>query len=620
MANIFSPMDKRSFSAFFVARFPVARFPMAVILLMLASAAYAQTGNRQKTIDSLKEVIGARKDSLPALRQYIAILGLKNDTVKTQFDAWMKQYPKSYSIPYALGEAYYKAKDREGAVNYFMKAYRAGDTAQRMFKMMSVAQEEKWAIDVPITVNTIDSLKRVIEGHPDSTMPLQQYIFVMGNTNETLPAQFDAWMKQFPNSAAIPFVIGETYCNMESPKATPFLLKAVELKPGNAPAWEMLSIDAERWGNEDLAREYMGKASAAAPEDAGYAFYYAMDFERTDPALWRKKLWELTKKFPDNERGAQGLYWLAFRSQDSKEKLDVYEQLRKLYPPAKFSWSEGGMDGLYGLYLQQGFTDKAIELATSMGDKEGFPEKAESAKRIRVVRGLIKDKKYTEAKQEIGHLKLPRYSEATNMLALLKAEVSDAAGSPQSAYDSLLLVQAKEPDDGIADAIAKYGTKLGKSKQQTEKDLWSIRDKKIKPAPPFELGLYTSDAKAKLEDFKGKVVLMTFWFPGCGPCRGEMPHFQHVVDKFSKNDLAYIGINVTPEQDEYVLPFMKGTKFSFIPLRGNEKWAEQVYHVRGEPTNFLIDKDGKIVYSDFMITGNNERMLELMIKSMLERI
>jgi hypothetical protein len=64
---------------------------------------------------------------------------------------------------------------------------------------------------------------------------------------------------------------------------------------------------------------------------------------------------------------------------------------------------------------------------------------------------------------------------------------------------------------------------------------------------------------------------------------------------------------------------MRGTKFSFTPLRGNGEWAKQVYHVRGAPTNFLIDREGRIVYSDFMIDANNERMLELMINSVLAK-
>jgi thiol-disulfide isomerase/thioredoxin len=583
------------------------------------SAAFAQSGSRQARIDSLQQVIDTQKDSSAALRQYIGILGVANDTVTTQFAVWMKKWPKSASVPFALGEAWFRARDRNKTFDYLRKAIMAGDTSARLFQMLHIADEERWAVDVTRTANTVDSLKRVIESNPDSLLPLQQYTFVLGSRNDTMVEQLNAWMQQFPRSTAIPYALGENYYNEESPKAKPYLLKVVALDPQNFKVWEMLSIDAERWGNSDSAREYMGRAAAAAPTEPSYAFYYAMDFEESDPAMFQKKLWELTQKFPESERGAQALYWLSYRSTDKKEKIKVLEKLRVLYPPVKFDWSEGGMDNLYDLYLQGGQTDKAIELAGAMGDKDGFPEKLVMAKDVAAVRAAIKAKNYVAAQQKVNHIKLPRYAQedAIAMIALLKAEVADAGGSPQKAYDSLLVLQAKSPDEAVREAIAGYGGKLGKTAEQTDKDIWAVRDKNSKPAPPFELGLYTSDAKVRLADYRGKVVLLTFWFPGCGPCRGEMPHFQHVVNKYKKSDLAYLGINVTPEQDDYVLPFMKGTKFSFIPLRGTGKWAKDVYKVRGEPTNFLIDKEGKIVYSDFMINGNNERMLELMINSML---
>jgi len=193
------------------------------------------TGN---TPYSLKEVIDTQKDSLPALRLYIDLLGLSNDTVTTQFNAWMKQFPKMVSFPYALGEAYYKARDRK-AVDYIIKAYRAGDTAKRVFQLLHFAVEERWQVDVPRTANTVDSLKKVVENNPDSLLPLQQYIFVLGTPNDTVTMQIDAWMKQFPGSAAIPFAIGQSYYNDESPRATPYLLRVVELQPGNTTHRDM---------------------------------------------------------------------------------------------------------------------------------------------------------------------------------------------------------------------------------------------------------------------------------------------------------------------------------------------------------------------------------------------
>ena len=128
-----------------------------------------------------------------------------------------------------------------------------------------------------------------------------------------------------------------------------------------------------------------------------------------------------------------------------------------------------------------------------------------------------------------------------------------------------------------------------------------------------------SDGKLSLNDLKGKVVLLTFWFPGCGPCREEFPHFQAVINKFKDENVAYIGINVFPLQDGYVIPLLKNNKYSFIPLRGTSAFAAEYYGVQGEPENFLIDKDGKIIFKDFRIDNSNERTLELMITALLQK-
>ena len=588
--------------------------------LLAAPALHAQSGDRQHTLDSLKAVIESRQDSLSALRKYIDVLGFSNDTVNTQFNDWMKQFPQSAAIPYVLGEAWYKKRDSRKALTYLIKsAQLQNGKNERLSQMIGVARDEEWELDVPRTANTIDSLKRVVERQPDSSMPAKQYLFVMGKSNDTAVAQINAWMKQFPRSAAIPAAIGDIYYNEESPKATPYLKKVVELQPGNAKVWQMLSIDAERWGDNTASREYMGKAAAADPADPSYSFYYAMDFEHIDPVKWRSALYDLTKRFPNHERGAQGLYWLGVRSMDPAEKIKVFEQLRTLYPPNKFHWSESGMSALYDTYILQNQPAKAKELATTMGKEDGWPDKAALAANVITVQGLVKEKKYKEAYQLLDKLKTPRYSSAAGDIAVLRANVIDASGNTQGAYDSLVSLEAKTPDDDVKSALLKYGGKLGKDVKQVDKDIWVVREKAIKAAPEFSLGLYTSNKLASLSDYKGKVILMTFWFPGCGPCRGEFPHFESVLKKFKGKEIVYLGINVFPDQDDYVLPFMQGTKYSFIPLRGNADWAAKTYKVRGEPTNFLIDGEGRIVFSNFMINGNNERMLELMISSMLAK-
>lgn len=533
----------------------------------------------QTQVDSLVKVIESRTDSVKALRAYLDAMGGTTDEAVAQFNTWMKKWPQSPSFPYVLGEAYYKKRERPKVIENWLKVLDMNRQFENIEKRWPIVVKSDWDVDIPVTPNTIDSLKRVIAAHPDSLLPVRQYVFA-AEDEEAILQQLDAWEKQFPRSAAIPLAMGMKFYNEESPKAKPWLLKAAALQPGNAAVWVMLHLDAERWGDRKAAHEYMGKASAAAPENPNYAYYYVRYYEDTDTVLWRAKIYELAKRFPNDERGAQGLYELAVHASDTAGKIRGLEQLRALYDPGKFGWSKSGMGVLYDLYMSAGQTVKAKALAKSMGTGDGW-----------------------EVRQSL----------------VLKATIMHQNGQTQAAYDSLIAVESKSPDDMVRSALTKFGAALKKSNDEVEKEIWQAREKFISKAPPFELGLYTSDKKAALADYKGKVVLLTFWFPGCGPCRAEFPHFENVLKKFRGKDVVYLAVNVIPRQDDYVLPFQRGNGYSFIPLRGTAEWAAQSYGVSGEPANFLIDGEGRIVFSNFYIDENNERTLELMIASMLAR-
>lgn len=111
---------------------------------------------------------------------------------------------------------------------------------------------------------------------------------------------------------------------------------------------------------------------------------------------------------------------------------------------------------------------------------------------------------------------------------------------------------------------------------------------------------------------------LTYWFPGCGPCRGEFPHFENVVRKFKGENEAYVAINIDSGQNEYVLPFVKGSSYSFTPLEDVKGGVKGNMDNRGAaPMNFLIDQEGRLIFSDFRTDINNEDELELMINTLL---
>ncbi len=119
----------------------------------------------------------------------------------------------------------------------------------------------------------------------------------------------------------------------------------------------------------------------------------------------------------------------------------------------------------------------------------------------------------------------PKIRYSSSVVVLLKeiARVNDAMGNAAASYDSLLKYYAVDPTDDIYGLMKQYGGKLGKNNDAIQADVWSVRKAGAKPATQFSLDNYLTSGKTSLPDLKGKVVLVTYWFPGCGPCRGEFP-------------------------------------------------------------------------------------------------
>ena len=440
-----------------------------------------------------------------------------------------------------------------------------------------------------------------------------------------LEQRYRAWLARSPGSPGLNYGLGSLLYGHEDPRAKPFLLRVIELDPKQAKVYQMLAIDSERWGDEAGGSEFMRRAAAADPANPDYAFYFASGLGRADPAKWEEASLDVARRFPAHERGAQALYWLGARAKTEAKRLQYWEHLLAQFPPAKFNWSASAMTGLFDAYLRTE-PARAISLARDLErngvrEPKQWADRAVFAENYQSARALLGAGKAAEAVALLDKLPADRRSSNARMITLLRAEITAAAGGLQAAYDVLAKRHAATPEDETRTALTGYGIKLGKTPQRIETDVWALRDAAAKPAPAFDLGLYTSEAKLSLPSLRGKVVFITFWFPGCGPCRAEFPCFEDVVGRFRGRDVVYLGINGIPKQDDYVLPFMAGTKYSFTPLRGTEAvTGPEGYAVRGYPANFLIDREGRVVYRDFRAHDEESNLvLQRMIESLLDR-
>lgn len=122
------------------------------------------------------------------------------------------------------------------------------------------------------------------------------------------------------------------------------------------------------------------------------------------------------------------------------------------------------------------------------------------------------------------------------------------------------------------------------------------------PAPDFTA--YKPDGSAvKLSDFQGKVVLVDFWATWCGPCKHAMPHMEKLHRKLTPQGLMVLGVCVWDKKAAFdawqTKPEVPTSYLKvFDPAeRAPNNIARGLYHVSGIPTFYLINKDGKILYT-----------------------
>ncbi|NRF89663.1 redoxin domain-containing protein [Paenibacillus frigoriresistens] len=97
----------------------------------------------------------------------------------------------------------------------------------------------------------------------------------------------------------------------------------------------------------------------------------------------------------------------------------------------------------------------------------------------------------------------------------------------------------------------------------------------------------------ELSDYKGKPVLINFWGTFCPPCKEEMPALQKQYDKWSKEGVVFLEVNVDKNKVT-VQSFMDQYKLNMPVLLDAKEVVRKQYGVMDYPTTFFIGTDGKV--------------------------
>ena len=102
----------------------------------------------------------------------------------------------------------------------------------------------------------------------------------------------------------------------------------------------------------------------------------------------------------------------------------------------------------------------------------------------------------------------------------------------------------------------------------------------------------------KLSDFRGKVVLLVFWFKSCGPCLAEVPHLKDLLKQHKGKPFVILGVN-NDEDGEAARTVAAKEGMTWPSFADGDKGLiVKKWRVNGWPTLFLLDENGVVRYDN----------------------
>ena len=100
--------------------------------------------------------------------------------------------------------------------------------------------------------------------------------------------------------------------------------------------------------------------------------------------------------------------------------------------------------------------------------------------------------------------------------------------------------------------------------------------------------------KAKISDYKDKVIFLNLWATWCPPCRAEMPSMEKLQNKFKDRNFAVLAVS-QGEDMKTVTNFLKKNKYTFKIFIDDKNEVASAYGTGSIPTSYLIDKNGNMI-------------------------
>jgi len=137
------------------------------------------------------------------------------------------------------------------------------------------------------------------------------------------------------------------------------------------------------------------------------------------------------------------------------------------------------------------------------------------------------------------------------------------------------------------------------------------------PTPPREIApsfkLTDIDGtEFSLEDFKGKIVILDFFYIRCPPCKAEISHLTQVFERYHQKNVVIISISIDLHYDtvQRLQQFREENGIGWLIARDTMGVADE-YNVRAVPTLVIIDQNGNVGFRHVGLTSASTLLSEI---------